>query len=599
MYENSRIKALSKEIADKIAAGEVVERPLSIIKELVENAIDAGTKTIVVEIKNGGKTYLRITDSGHGIHKDDVPLAFSRYATSKISKESDLDTIGTLGFRGEALASIAAVSRVELITKLQNENVGSRTFLEGGVIESCSEIACEPGTTIIVTDLFFNTPARKKFLKPDNTESTMIIDYLSKMTLAYPDIKIRLINNGTILFSTQGNGDVQRNVLTVYSRQIEENLLFVESEIQNQAISLNGYIGKPDYSKKNRKFQIFFVNGRWINSKTMESAVSQAYADKIFKGRYPIAFLFLKVDSSKLDVNIHPNKMDVRFFEETFVKEFIYTAIRKTLLQEEAAPSIVGLNVFKTTQDADVSNNMKDNQVDIKTISLTSNAERYEHALAEQLNEVFVPITDLYEEGGDYNIPERFIFSGLEILGSVFATYILASNDESMYIIDQHAAHERILFEQLTNRFQRDKTASQILITPLIIELSTHITEDKNVRHESLKKIGYCMEAFGPKAYIVKEIPSCMDFSQAEIFIHEFFETPFDEVQTLSDKQVETLILSACKAAVKANDRLSNEEIRHLFIELDKTENPFSCPHGRPTFVKLSDIELERLFKRR
>lgn len=595
----SRIRTLPREIADKIAAGEVVERPLSIVKELVENAIDAGAQAIVVEIKNGGKTYLRITDSGHGIYKDDVPLAFARYATSKISKEDDLEAIHTLGFRGEALSSISAVSRVELITKPKSESAGSRTILEGGVLIDSSEIACEQGTTIIVTDLFYNTPARKKFLKADNIESSMIIDYLSKITLAYPYIKIRLINNGTILFSTQGSGNVQRNVLTVYSKQIQENLLSIEGQTQNQTISLSGYIGKPSYSKKNRKFQIFFVNGRWINSKAMEAAVSQAYVDKMFAGRYPIAFLFLKVDPAKLDVNIHPNKMDVRFFEEPFVKEFIYNIIRNALLKEEAAPNISDLNVFKNKQSIDVSHNLQEELVDIKTISSTSKGERYKHALKDQLNDAFTPNICIGESEKNYNALERFTFSELEILGSVFATYILACNEEAMYIIDQHAAHERILFEQLLYSFRCEETASQILMTPFLIELATYIKEDTKEKNIFLEKIGYKVEEFGPKEYIVKEIPSCMEFSQAEIFINEFFETPIEEAQLLSDKQISTLISSACRAAVKANDRLSNEEIKELFIALDKTENPFSCPHGRPTFVKLSDAELERLFKRK
>lgn len=599
MSEMSRIRTLPREIADKIAAGEVVERPLSIVKELVENAIDAGAQAIVVEIKNGGKTYLRITDSGHGIYKDDVPLAFARYATSKISKEDDLEAIHTLGFRGEALSSISAVSRVELITKPKSESAGSRTILEGGVLIDSSEIACEQGTTIIVTDLFYNTPARKKFLKADNIESSMIIDYLSKITLAYPYIKIRLINNGTILFSTQGSGNVQRNVLTVYSKQIQENLLSIEGQTQNQTISLSGYIGKPSYSKKNRKFQIFFVNGRWINSKAMEAAVSQAYVDKMFAGRYPIAFLFLKVDPAKLDVNIHPNKMDVRFFEEPFVKEFIYNIIRNALLKEEAAPNISDLNVFKNKQSIDVSHNLQEELVDIKTISSTSKGERYKHALKDQLNDAFTPNICIGESEKNYNALERFTFSELEILGSVFATYILACNEEAMYIIDQHAAHERILFEQLLYSFRCEETASQILMTPFLIELATYIKEDTKEKNIFLEKIGYKVEEFGPKEYIVKEIPSCMEFSQAEIFINEFFETPIEEAQLLSDKQISTLISSACRAAVKANDRLSNEEIKELFIALDKTENPFSCPHGRPTFVKLSDAELERLFKRK
>ncbi|NCB41710.1 MAG: DNA mismatch repair endonuclease MutL [Clostridia bacterium] len=597
MSELSRIRALPKELSAKIAAGEVVERPLSIIKELMENAIDAGANAIVIEIKNGGKTYIRITDNGYGIIKEDIPLAFARYATSKISSEEDLKSIHTLGFRGEALSSIAAVSIVELISKSKNISVGTKAVLEGGEIKSISDVACEQGTTIVVSDLFFNTPARKKFLKADNIESSFVIDYISKMTLAYPYIKIRLINNGTILFSTQGNGDIHRNILTVYSKQIDESLIFLEDYESNQTALLTGYIGKPDHSKKNRRFQIFFVNGRWITSKIIESALANAYEDKLFPGRYPVAFLFLKIDPLELDVNIHPNKMHVRFFNEEFIKNFITNRIKSALLREETAPN--ALNYISKRNQTTTLNDEAENSNPANFISSSSIKDRYEKALTFRLREDIPSEVESQEIVKNLPSAQRFMFSGLNILGSIFATYILASNDESMYIIDQHAAHERILFEKMLFNFRSEVADGQVLMLPHIIELPNYLKETGNEKVILLNKLGYHIEEFGPKEYIIKEIPSCMGLAQAEIFVHDVLDAQTEEFNFISDTQLDALISSACKAAVKANDSLSTEEMKELFMRLDQTENPFSCPHGRPTFVKLSAYDLERLFKRK
>lgn len=594
-----RIKALPKDIADKIAAGEIVERPLSIVKELLENSIDSGATSIVVELRNGGKSYIRITDNGCGILKDDIPLAFARYATSKIAKEQDLHAIQTLGFRGEALSSIAAVSIVELITKTQNAHAGTKAILEAGIIKDMSEIACEEGTTIIIKDLFYNIPARKKFLKPDHTESALVIDYISKMTLAYPDIKIKLLNNEIILFATQGNGNVHRNILTVYSRQTDENLIEISDKDANQGLSLTGYIGKPDKSKKNRKFQIFFVNGRWINSKLIEAAVNDAYADKVFPGNFPIIFLFLHIDPSKIDVNIHPNKMNVRFFEEEAVKEFLYKGIRNALLREIAAPNVYESESVNTRQISEFNNNASEHQVDIKTISLNDTRERYERIFSLHSDNDVQDESMVAEPVNAYTSANRFLFSELNIIGNLFAMYVLASNEDSMYIIDQHAAHERILFEQLIYNYQKEKAAGQILMLPFLVEIPHYIKENGKDIISLLERLGYRIEEFGPKEYIVKEIPSCMDLSQAEIFINEFFEAPIEEIKALPEARVGLLISTACKAAIKANDRLSEREMRELLFRLDQTENPFSCPHGRPTFIKLSGIDLERLFKRK
>ena len=599
MKEFPRIQPLPKDLSDKIAAGEVVERPLSIVKELIENSIDAGSNSIVIDIKNGGKTYLRITDNGCGILRDDISLAFSRYATSKITKEEDLNAIQTLGFRGEALSSIAAVSIVDFITKAKGEPVGSKTIVESGLIQSTSDIACEEGTTIIVRDLFYNVPARKKFLKPDHVESSLIIDYISKITLAYPHIKFKLINNGTILFATQGTGDIHRNILTVYSKQTDEDLIPLSAIDENHQLSLKGFIGKPDHAKKSRRSQIFFINGRWINSKMMEAVIHDAYSDKLFAGRYPAAFLFLSIDPGQLDVNIHPNKMNVRLFNEALVRDFMYNAIRQALLQEAAVPHVREPRAFVQEDKEEGLKTQRGEQVDIKTISSTYTKDRYEQLASFYAKQDTHPEFPLKEPMTSELSQSRFVFSELNILGSLFATYILTSNDDAMYIIDQHAAHERILFEELMHIYTLEKALKQILMLPFIIEVPQYLKEGAKEKLLFLEKIGYSIEEFGPKEYIVKEIPSCMDIGQAEIFVNELLEGPTDELQALSDKNLNALIMAACKAAVKSNDPLSRQEIKELLFRLDQTENPFSCPHGRPTFVKLSNNDLERLFKRK
>ena len=300
------IRVLDKVVADKIAAGEVVERPLSVVKELVENAVDAGASAITIEIRNGGKAYLRVTDNGCGIPSEEVLLAFTRHATSKIVSDRDLERIQTLGFRGEALASIAAVSRTELLTKEAGSQLGKRVMIAGGTVLENTEAGCPDGTTVIVRDLFFNTPARLKFLKSDSTESSLIIDFVSRMALAYPEIRIRLINNGNILFSTNGKGDVRMNILTVYSREVADNLVPVHFE--QEPIRVDGFVSQPGYSAPTKRNQIFFVNGRSVSSKVIEKGVNDAYRDRLFEGRHPAVFLFLQIAPEKLDVNIHPNK---------------------------------------------------------------------------------------------------------------------------------------------------------------------------------------------------------------------------------------------------------------------------------------------------
>lgn len=611
-FEVKRIIELPKHVADKIAAGEVVDRPLSIVKELVENSIDAGASSIIVEIRNGGKSFIRVTDNGSGIPREDADLAFKRHATSKIKNASDLDHISSLGFRGEALASIAAVSRVELITKTSDEKSGIRVRIEGGELLEKTDTGCPEGTTIIVEDLFFNTPARLKFMKPDSTESTLIIDFISKMTLAYPQIKIRLINNGNILFSTTGKGDVYSNILTIYSREIGDKLIRLSDD--NGEMSLEAFVSAPSNSKTNRKSQIFFVNGRYISSRIMENAVSDAYMEKLFEGRYPIAFLFLQVPPEKLDVNIHPNKKEVRFDDERLIKDFITESIRNGLKTKDAVPEIKEKNIFKLKRPDEIKEPeaVPKNNLEVVNTIRSDNSVQQTQRTEEQvhikklLSEMRKPeqrpevISDQFIRESDvqYQAKAGFDMKDLIITGAVFGTYITAVDDSSMYLIDQHAAHERIFYEQLLTQYQNEEKAQQLILTPVVINVTHAVKNDTGMVLEFLSRFGFQIEEFGPTAYIMKAIPVFMELDEARDFIDFLLDNISEETELENQKKIGAIITNACKKAVKAHDVLDKIEIDRLMSDLAKTRNPYSCPHGRPTFVRLSRYEIEKMFKR-
>lgn len=599
------IRSLSKEVADKIAAGEVVERPLSIVKELLENSIDAGATSVTVEMKKGGKEYIRVSDNGCGIPKDQLELAFTRYATSKIVSEEDLDSIGTLGFRGEALASIASVASVEMITRTAATKTGSKITVTASEIDSIDDTACEVGTTIIVKNLFFNVPARKKFLKPDNAESSLITDYVSKMALAYPEVKIRLISNGTILFSTTGKGDLKQVILTVFSQQIAKGLIPVSISDDENNLSIRGYISQPTESKTNRKWQIFFVNGRLVKSKVLENAVADAYHDKMFDGHYPIVFLFFNLTPSDLDVNIHPHKTEIRFFDEASVSDFTVKSIRKALLNPDA------LNYHAKEEKAVPFIEKKEIQVPV--ISKVDEAsekieiQNFEYKAPVSFKDVLSGIENnteiaVQEEFVQYDTKlsddRLFEFSSLEYIGQAFDTYLLCKDKDNVYFIDQHAAHERIMYEKLIGKFNEQENDAQLLLSPIVLELTNSEKLIAQDTFSQLVDLGFGFEEFGPSSYLVKEIPACIDISEAETFLNEYFDAAEENKNNIQLKK-DQIITRSCKSAVKAHDKLSVSEIKQLFVDLDKCENPFSCPHGRPTFIRFSEYEIERLFKRK
>lgn len=618
------IHVLEKEVADKIAAGEVIERPLSIVKELVENSIDAGARSITVEIKKGGKNYIRVTDDGCGIKSDEVEIAFLRHATSKISRARDLESIETLGFRGEALASIAAVSRTEIITKTAEEKAGTRLVIEGSSIAEREATGCPGGTTIVVRDLFYNTPARRKFMKSDAGESSAVIEFVSQISLAYPHLRIRMISNGNMLFSTPGKGDRYKNILTVFSRELGDGLIPVQAEEGN--LRLEGYISNPGESRATRKQQIFFVNGRVVDSKVIQKGISQAYADKLFEGRFPIAFLFLAIRPDSLDVNIHPNKREIRFNDEDFVTEFIRKSLREALLSKESIPEVKEKMLFRrlfpeptaakresaapepvaAADKIEAEVPPEEEQVNIKKLlsNIRNEEDRREPELREAVAEYQVkpsPEADIFVESSETILPKTpapFDFDELTITGSIFGTYITAVDESCFYLIDQHAAHERIFFEKLMKQYRQSETYCQPVMLPITLNVSYDVAESQDDWVPHLNRMGFQAEVFGPRTYRIKGIPAFMELEEAERFLKDFTEQAAAGIKIDNLPAIEKIIMRSCKSAVKAHDYLKDEEIRSLFEELKQCENPFSCPHGRPTFIKMTQYEIEKMFKR-
>lgn len=613
------IQVLEKSVADKIAAGEVVDKPLSIVKELVENSIDAGATSITIEIQKGGKSYIRVTDNGCGIPADQVETAFLRHATSKIYKAADLEHIQTLGFRGEALASISAVSRTEIITKTAEEKTGTRLVIEGSQIAEREITGCPEGTTIVVRDLFYNTPARKKFMRSDAAESSAVIEFVSHVTLAYANIRVRMVNNGSMLFSTPGNGKLYSNILTVFSRDIGDQLIPIQAE--EGEMKLEGYVSGPGQSKPTRKHQIFFVNGRVVNSKVIQKGVSSAYADRLFEGRFPIAILFFRFPPDRLDVNIHPNKREVRFHDESSVTGFVEQALRKALLSKESIPAVKKKDLFRKPEPVTLADPGKlegkaeEDQIDVKKLlSTLRKEEQMQETSPSQVKEAFnayqspepiaLPKQAMAKAPADQSViqapatPPPFDFDTLTITGTIFATYITAVDEDAFYLIDQHAAHERIFFEKLMAQYRNQETHGQPIMFPIMLNVSHSADQNAEDWLAALGQMGFGAEPFGPRTYAVKEIPMFMGLEEAQFFLKDFVDGLGDGKLLDNLPVIEKIIMRSCKSAVKAHDHLQDSEIQQLIQDLRQCENPFSCPHGRPTFIKMTQYEIEKMFKR-
>ena len=715
------IVLLDDNTINKIAAGEVIERPASVVKELMENSIDAGATSINVEIKNGGISYIRITDNGKGIAPDDMEIAFERHATSKIRQAEDLETVTSMGFRGEALASIAAISKISMTSKTAENEIGYKIEIEGGKIINKEEAGCPKGTTIVITDLFFNTPVRYKFLKKDFTEAGYIEDAVTRLALVHPEVAIKLINTGKTIIQTPGNNEPKATIYSIYGKDIAENIMDVDYTYED--IRITGVIGKPSIARSNRSNQLFFVNKRYIKDKTLTSAAEQAYKGMITIGKYGFLVLNIEMNPKKVDVNVHPAKLEVRFEEESKVFKAIYHAIKDTLLKGDlvtdtekeetqvvpehtqpintenvlaaSAKPVENMEFSKDIEDKkekgfgglfrkfkerekeepEEENNYKDNMIaQIYSNKFATNSKNEKPEVVTQVNDIkeldnmktkvldtkevneklmedvkkldelkIEPQTQdfdemyirtfgsmpveakkdaereanrLKEEEEKYKLNEELkttenisIFSEEEkqgipdykFIGIAFSTYIILELGKELYILDQHAAHERILYEKIKkNYYSDDQKDSQLMLLPDIIKLSHKEMDIAKENMDMFRKAGFTLEEFGDDTIKLSGVPNiCLDLDTKELFLETL-----DEINTVArtakqEKEEKFIATVACKAAVKANMALTKQEVDKLMEQLLILPNPFTCPHGRPTAIKMTKTDIEKKFSRR
>lgn len=620
------IHILDKSTIDKIAAGEVVERPYSIVKELVENAIDAGATQITIEIKEGGIGLIRITDNGSGIEHGDVRNAFLRHATSKISSIEDLHTLHSLGFRGEALSSIAAVTRTELVTKVADEMTGSRYVIEGGAEKVLEEVGVPNGTTFIIKDLFYNTPVRKKFLKSATSEASAIGDLVEKLALSHPDIAFRFINNNQVRLQTDGNGKLKDIIYQIYGKEVAASLISVN--VETSGISLGGYLAKPEISKNNRSFELFFVNGRYIKSPLLAKAVEEAYGTRMMQGKFPFFVLYIDIAASDIDVNVHPNKMEIRFSDS----QQMYDLVRDMVAEVLSGTDLIKKVSLDTPKERIKEQRQREADIPLRTTGIAGEAteksastdmpiekkpftklpESFEtnrlqtykdrEKVYKAMEEVARSVEDMptaYQAEQQISFLDEKARKKHRIIGQVFDTYWIIEYGEEMYIIDQHAAHEKVLYERFMTAFKEEQILSQYLAVPIILTLST-IEEEALRRHKDvLSKLGYEIEYFGGREYKVSSIPNFLPSVSKEEILSEIIDNLSEEsFEKTPEAILEKTASLACKAAIKGNQKIGITQADILIGEMLKLENPYHCPHGRPTIIAMSKTELEKKFKR-
>ena len=661
------IQVLDQVTIDKIAAGEVIERPASIVKELVENAIDAGATHVTIEIEEGGISLIRITDDGSGIMKEDIRNAFLRHSTSKIRNVEDLLHITSLGFRGEALSSIAAVTKVEVITKTKEAILGTRYVIEGGQELSLDEAGASDGTTFIIRQLFYNVPARRKFLKTAMTEAGHVQDLLIRLALSHPEVAFRFLNNNQEKLRTSGSGKLKDVIYNIYGRDVASNLL--ELDYRQGGIYITGYLGKPLITRGNRNFETFFVNGRYVKSTMISRAVEDAYKDFMMQHKFPFVVLHFQVDTETVDVNVHPTKMELRFQNQQEVYKTVFEAIHRQLLEPELIPQVEvpepltsPVQEKKKTPSPDLKlvrrvmpSDSREAAVSIATTPIDSAAQtvpepvkeephnedyfirkmrervmsyhnRNSSAEVKDQKKIFRPeeqkkrIQTSVREATTYKINEtpvvqkkpeqlnlfeekllkREVRAEYRLIGQVFDTYWLVQFQDNLYIIDQHAAHERVLYERTLKEMKNREFTSQYLSPPIILTLSMQEAELLKTHKERFERIGFEIEPFGGEEYAIRAVPANLfSIAKKELFM-EMLDNLADGLSTNMTPDIidEKVASMSCKAAVKGNNRLSAQEVDALIGELLELENPYHCPHGRPTIIAMSKKELEKKFKR-
>ena len=589
------IHVLPPEIAAKIAAGEVVERPASVVKELVENSVDAGATDIKVEIREGGIRLIRVSDDGHGIPSEEVPLAFARHATSKLSTAEDLERISTLGFRGEALASIAAVSKVTLQTRHESEKIGTHVRLEGGDIVYKAPRGLPKGTTITVENLFYNVPARRKFLRSPRTEAGHIHRVVTLYAMAYPEIRFSLVSDGRKVFQSAGDGELFGVLAQVMGLEIAKKMIQVSGE--ESGVKVSGYVGAPSVHRSDRTKIIVFLNRRLIRDSQVSYAVIQAYHTLLPVGRFPVAVLFLTMDPAKVDVNVHPTKAEVRFREPGKVFRVVQRSVREALVESSPIPEVApdvwqGPDTFVPTRRETTPPPAVEVQI---PLDLPREPVRAQITPQED-------VSPKWQEGGRPRVPEtqQEKLPPLRVVGQVGATYIVAEGPNGLYLIDQHAAHERILYEQMMAELGHGSVASQGLLSPVTVEMDP---VDAAVVAENvplLRKLGFDVEPFGGSTFILRSVPSILQKQDPRKSLLEVAHGLLEGKNLVEKEREEALIRAVCKrAAVKGGQILSEREMEALVRQLEQTKSPRTCPHGRPTVLVVSASTLEKMFGRR
>lgn len=660
-----QIQVLDQITIDKIAAGEVIERPASIVKELVENSIDAKAASVTVEIQDGGISLIRVTDNGSGIEREDIRNAFLRHSTSKIRKVEDLAHIASLGFRGEALSSISAVTRTELITKTKEDTFGTRYVIEGGVEQSLEDAGAPDGTTFLVRQLFYNVPARRKFLKTPMTEAGHVQDLLMRLALSHPEVAFTFINNGQTKMRTSGNGKLKDVIYSIYGREAAANL--IELDYSMDGLVMKGYLGKPVITRGNRNFENYFVNGRYVKNAMLSKAIEDAYKDFLMQHKFPFVVIHFQVDGEKIDVNVHPTKMEMRFQRQQDVYNIVYEGVHRTLLEPELIPQVEApapkvisqpksespfllkpktapqpmekkpeekeephdeAYFMKKMKERVLSYHQRNSSAEVakkeQIFRPQAQAERIKDALArakevekqpqkqaeeqpELIRETPVyetkPVTE--EKAEQLNLFEEHLLkrekkAEYKLIGQIFETYWLVEFENSLYIIDQHAAHERVLYERTLKEMKNREFTAQYLSPPIILSLSMQEAQVLNENMDRFTRIGFEIEPFGGEEYAVRAIPDNLFGIAKKELLLEMLDDLADGISTsmtpeLIDEKVASM---SCKAAVKGNNRLSAQEADALIGELLLLENPYHCPHGRPTIIAMTQRELEKKFKR-
>ena len=640
----AKIQLLDQKTIDNIAAGEVIERPASVVKELVENAVDAKANAVTVEIKDGGMTLIRVTDNGIGIPKDQVKTAFLRHATSKIRSVEDLLSVSSLGFRGEALSSISAVAQVELVTKTAESFSGVSYKIYGGEEEAFDDIGAPDGTTFLVKNLFYNTPARRKFLKSATTEAGYVEQMMVHIALSHPEISFKFIHNNKNKIYTSGNGKVKDIIYHIYGRDVAGALIPIEA--QNEDVKVTGFVAKPYVSRGNRNYESYFINGRYIKSSIIYKAIEEGYRTFTMKHRYPFVCLDFKIDQELLDVNVHPTKMEIRFRNGREIYELVVDAVRAALLQKDLVQDVLRETPkkkeqpktkevkkpepFEVNRRKEETQKMDQTMKDFAKMRQSQTNQQGHRAKPEGMKQDRLKSESSQTAkkptyaGLNYNtqkkefpqyktdelssnqmtLREDPVFSvqarpDRKILGQLFKTYWLIEYEDQLFIMDQHAAHEKVNYERLMKNFKEKEIYSQRLEPPMVVTVSMMEAEALERYRDAFAGLGFTIESFGGNEYCIREVPANLyGIGERDLFM-ELLDAVSQENGTMDTEVIASKIATmACKMSIKGNQRVSLMEVEHLLDELMKLENPYQCPHGRPTIIKMSKYEIDKKFKR-